>query len=120
MPDFGKLLKSGAKSLGKSMLSGIADGAISMILTAIGIGDDDGAQLNEIQSEVHSISLRVDELVRDVKAVQSSIDRLGVQMSHVLLELKLDDIEALGSKMGTTYGQIAYVLKSLTKHLMVE
>jgi hypothetical protein len=41
-------------------------------------------------------------------------------MSYVLLELKMDGIEALRSKMDTTYGQITYVLKSLTKHLMVE
>ncbi|KAF4342123.1 hypothetical protein FBEOM_3925 [Fusarium beomiforme] len=118
MPDYGKLLKTGATSLGKSMLSGIAKGAISMILTAVGIGDS--GQLDKIQAEIHSVSLRMDGLARETKAVQTSIDRLGTQLSHVLLELKMDHIEDLRSRMDSTHKQVAYVLKSLTEHLTMD
>jgi hypothetical protein len=81
-----------AKSLGSGIASQLGGYAATQVLVAVGISKDQDA---EILTKLGQINQRLDLIVLEISRLSAQIDRLAVQLSLELQEIKRD-VQAVG------------------------
>lgn len=119
MPDYKVILKGLGGNIGKGILSGVGGFILDAVLSQAGFGS--GAEMKEVKESLQKLSTQMQELKRDIDGVKNAIQELGTQLSlqitaqlsNVLLDVKMTDLEGLISDLDTNFLQITSVVRYL-------